>query len=111
MTLYFVFWESDRHFVVLGRASSLTDDVHVAACRQDHIPVLRRASGGGTILQGPSYAFVLQQAIADAWHAHVGLEAWPQTRMPRAMAQVVERSHPHEAEQATSAFRMAVLLQ
>jgi len=56
------FWESDRPFVVLGRASSLNDDVHLAACEQDGVPVLRRASGGGTVLQGPgclSYAFVL----------------------------------------------------
>jgi len=56
------FWECDRHFVVLGRASCLNDDVHVAACEQDAVPVLRRASGGGTVLQGPgclSYAFVL----------------------------------------------------
>jgi lipoate-protein ligase A len=206
------FWESDRHFVVLGRASSLTDDVHVSACRQDRIPVLRRASGGGTILQGSgclSYAFVLpillhpdlrdirptnrfilqriakalhrwqpaiafqgvsdlaieglkisgnaqqrkrkallfhgtilysmqadliaryvkhpkrkpdyrgnrrhgaflstidasphemKQAIADAWHAHVRLEAWPQTRMSCAMVNVVERSHLHEEGQFT----------
>lgn len=56
------FWESNRYFVVLGRSSSLADDVEVDACRQDHIPILRRASGGGTILQGPgclSYAIVL----------------------------------------------------
>ncbi|MEK9141613.1 MAG: lipoate--protein ligase family protein [Nitrospirota bacterium] len=206
------FWESDRHFVVLGRASILTDDVDVASCRQDNVPVLRRASGGGTILQGPgclSYAlvfpislhpdlrdirstnrFILQriakvlhrwqpaiafqgisdlaneslkisgnaqqrkrkallfhgtilygmqassiarylkhpkrkpdyrgdrhhgaflstidasphemkQAIADAWHAHVRLETWSQTRMSCAMANVVERSHLHEGEQFT----------
>jgi lipoate-protein ligase A len=40
----------------------LIDDVHIAACEQDGIPVLRRGSGGGTVLQGPgclSYAFVL----------------------------------------------------
>lgn len=207
------FWESDRHFVVLGRASSLTDDVHVAACQQDSIPVLRRASGGGTVLQGPgclSYAFVLplslhpdlngirttnqfilqrlakalhrwhpaiafrgtsdlaiegfkisgnaqrrkrnvllfhgtvlygmkadlvarylkqpkrkpdyrgdrhhgaflstinaspheiKQAIADAWSAHANLEAWPQTRMSCAIANVVERSLPRESEQSTT---------
>lgn len=56
------FWESDRHFVVLGRACSVNDDVHIAACEQDRIPVLRRASGGGTVLLGPgclSYSFVL----------------------------------------------------
>ena len=61
------FWESDRYFVVLGPSCRLIDDVHIAACEQDGIPVLRRASGGGTVLQGPgclSYAFVLPLA----WH-------------------------------------------
>jgi lipoate---protein ligase len=61
------FWESDRPFIVLGLGGSLADDVHVSLCRQDGIPVLRRASGGGTVLQGPgclSYALVLPLA----WH-------------------------------------------
>jgi lipoate---protein ligase len=56
------FWESDRYFVVLGPSCRLIDDIHVAACEHDEIPVLRRASGGGTVLQGPgclSYAFAL----------------------------------------------------
>jgi lipoate---protein ligase len=209
------FWESDRHFVVLGPACRLSDDVHVAACEQDGVSVLRRASGGGTILQGPgclSYAFVLplrlhpdlanirttnqfilertatalhrwepatafrgisdlaidemkvsgnaqrrkrhallfhgtilhgmqahliarylkepkrkpdyrgdrqhgaflrtitapphemKQAIADAWHAHVKMEVWPQTRMPSAIANVRARSFPLESDQLTTAY-------
>jgi len=56
------FWESDCLFVVLGRASRLADDVDLAACEKDGLPILRRASGGGTVLQGPgclSYALVL----------------------------------------------------
>lgn len=56
------FWESDRPFVVLGVSCRPVDDVHLAACEQDGVPVLRRTSGGGTVLQGPgclSYAFVL----------------------------------------------------
>ena len=56
------FWESDRLFVVLGAACRPIHDVHLTACEQDNVPVLRRASGGGTVLQGPgclSYAFVL----------------------------------------------------
>ena len=62
------FWESDHYFVVLGRASRLRDDVYTEACRQDNIAVLRRASGGGTVLQGPgclSYALVLRLE----WHS------------------------------------------
>ena len=64
------FWESDRCFVVLGPACRLFDDVHVSACEQDGVRVLRRASGGGTVLQGPgclSYAFVLPLAL----HPHL----------------------------------------
>jgi len=56
------FWESDRYVVVLGRSSRLLDDVHVDACHADSVAILRRASGGGTVLQGPgclSYAFVM----------------------------------------------------
>lgn len=55
------FWESDRLFVVLGASSRPVDDVNLTACERDTVPVLRRASGGGTVLQGPgclSYAFV-----------------------------------------------------
>lgn len=56
------FWESARPFVVLGRSCRSIEDIHAAACEEDCIPVLRRASGGGTVLQGPgclSYALVL----------------------------------------------------
>lgn len=207
------FWESDRLFVVLGRASSLSDDVHLAACQQDAVPVLRRASGGGTVLVGPGclcYSFVIpltlhpdlrsirgtnqlilerlakalhrwqpaiafqgisdlaienfkisgnaqrrtrhavlfhgtllhglqagviarylkhpkrrpdyrgdrehgsflmtvhvpphhiKQAIAAAWDAHPTLDSWPESRLSCAIARVVERSHPSQAEPTAS---------
>ena len=41
----------------------------------------------------------MKRAIADAWHAHVKLEAWPQSRMSYAIANVVARSLPHESDQ------------
>lgn len=56
------FWESDRLFIVLGRSSRMVDEVDLPACERDGVPILRRASGGGTVLQGPgclSYALVL----------------------------------------------------
>ncbi len=53
-------WESKRYFVVMGRNSDETDiDWQVA--KELKIPVLRRKSGGGTVLQGPgcmNYTFV-----------------------------------------------------
>ena len=39
-------------FIVLGRIGQVADDIHVATVLKDKIPVLRRSSGGGTVLQG-----------------------------------------------------------
>jgi lipoate-protein ligase A len=55
-------WEWPRHAVVLGAGCVLADDVDEAACRADGVPVLRRASGGGTVLLGTGclcYSLVL----------------------------------------------------
>jgi lipoate-protein ligase A len=59
------FWESPRYFVVLGFSRPAALDVHLEECRRDEIPVLRRFSGGGTVLQGPgcvNYALLLRIA-------------------------------------------------
>ncbi len=60
------FWESPVTFVVLGTAQVFAEEVHEAACVRDGIPVLRRCSAGGCVLQGPgslnySLVFVLEE--------------------------------------------------
>ena len=55
-------WESAQYAVVLGSSGRVQDDVHVARCQADGIPILRRCSGGGTVLLGPGslvYSLVL----------------------------------------------------
>ncbi|QDT70497.1 putative lipoate-protein ligase A [Planctomycetes bacterium MalM25] len=55
-------WEADRASVVLGRSSRRAEEVNLAACREREVPVLRRVSGGATIVTGPGclmYAVVL----------------------------------------------------
>lgn len=46
------FWESPSYFVVLGYTKSLQKEVDIAECKRQQIPVLRRCSGGGTVIQG-----------------------------------------------------------
>lgn len=46
-------WESPHHFVVLGRSGRAEAEANLEACEADQVPVLRRTSGGGTVLQGP----------------------------------------------------------
>jgi lipoate-protein ligase A len=56
------FWEARTTFVVAGYANRLAAEVNLPACRADGIPVFRRVSGGGTVLQMPgvlNYALVL----------------------------------------------------
>src|SRR3989442_6260317 len=56
------FWEPRQHFVVVGYGNRVEREVNVAACHELSIPVLRRCSGGGTVLQGPGcldYSLIL----------------------------------------------------
>ena len=59
------FWESPELFVVLGLASRRDREVDLPACAARGIPVLRRCSGGGAVVQGPgclSYTLILRIA-------------------------------------------------
>lgn len=56
------FWESSTYFIVVGYANRVREEIHEDACRERAVPVLRRCSGGGTVLQGPgclNYSVVL----------------------------------------------------
>ena len=76
------FWESPTVFVVLGRIGREDDDIDKAAVKKDKIPVLRRTSGGGTVVQGPgclNYSFILSKdtdpALADLRRSYQWISA------------------------------------
>lgn len=50
-------WDAFSPFVVLGRGSRYAEEVQLDLCRQDSVPVLRRVSGGATILAAPGCMF------------------------------------------------------
>jgi lipoate-protein ligase A len=59
------FWESPEIFVVVGYANKIATEVNVENCRAKQIPIFRRCSGGGTVLQAAgclNYALVLRIA-------------------------------------------------
>lgn len=56
-------WESPEPFVVLGTGQQAAVEANLATCAEDGIPVLRRCSAGGCVLQGPgslNYAVILR---------------------------------------------------
>jgi lipoate---protein ligase len=58
-----LFWEPRETFVVVGYANKIATEVNVAACEQKNVPIFRRCSGGGTVVQmagGLNYSLILR---------------------------------------------------
>ena len=56
--------------VVLGFAGRIAEDVDEAACVADRVPILRRSSGGGTVLLGSGcllYSLILSYERDPCW--------------------------------------------
>ncbi len=62
------FWETKDHFVVVGKTGKVREECHVLKCREDQVKIIRRISGGGTVLQGPgclNYSLILSVDIGN----------------------------------------------
>ncbi len=74
------FWESPVVFVVLGVSQPFQEALYEEACQQEGVPVLRRCTAGGCVLQGPgclNYSLVLKY------------EGHPETRLIRESNQYI----------------------
>ncbi|HYV27236.1 MAG TPA: biotin/lipoate A/B protein ligase family protein [Candidatus Eisenbacteria bacterium] len=57
------FWEPNQNFVVAGYGNRVSAEVNVEFCEENGIPILRRCTGGGAVLQGPgvlNYCLILR---------------------------------------------------
>ena len=57
------FWEPRETFVVVGYANQVSTEVAVAKCLAAGVPIFRRCSGGGTVVQLPgglNYSLILR---------------------------------------------------
>lgn len=96
------FWESPVPFVVVGYANKVATEVNVPACEARKIPILRRCSGGGTVVQGPgclNYALVLSIAEKGPYQ-HIGTANQFIMRRNRAAIEPEARSQKSEARVA-----------
>lgn len=88
-------WEQPDYAVVVGSGGSVAIDVSVAACAADGIPVLRRASGGGTVLLGPGclcFTLVLSYERAPGLNDIRASNRYVLARVAKALAPVVSCS-------------------
>ena len=68
-------WQPENYFVVLGHSKRLRAEANLPACLAAGIPILRRVSGGGAVLQGPgclNYSLILDGKTHDVRNIEAG---------------------------------------
>src|SRR5437016_3360032 len=89
------FWEPNNYFVALGYANRAATEVNLEFCRSQTIPVLRRCSGGGTVLQGPgclNYSLILRIDSDPALQTVTGTNRFVMERNRAALETLLARS-------------------
>lgn len=85
-------WEPREHFVVLGYSNRIPSEVDLPACQRNLIPIFRRRSGGGTVLQGPgclNYTLILRIANRGPLSNISGTNSFIMGRHQRAMEHII----------------------
>src|SRR5689334_20813234 len=89
------FWDADRPFVVVGYANKVATETNQEYCETNNIPILRRCSGGGTVLQAPgclNYSLVLRTGITGPLASIRGTNEYVLARNQKALAAVLGKA-------------------
>lgn len=82
-------WEPRDRFVVLGYSNQRDREVFVDRCREQNVPIFRRCSGGGTVLQMSgvlNYNLVLRIPESGPLSNVSGTNTWVMRRMKQALS-------------------------
>lgn len=82
------FWEPRDYFIVLGYANKAHSEANLEACRKANLPVLRRCSGGGAVVQGPgclNYSLCLRISETGPLHGITGANCFIMNRQREAL--------------------------
>jgi lipoate-protein ligase A len=85
-------WALPQYFVVLGYANKAATEVNLPLCRKLTVPVLRRCTGGGTVLQGPgvlNYSLILRIDESGPCHSIPATNKFVLERHREALARLV----------------------
>ncbi|MDB6125966.1 MAG: lplA [Pedosphaera sp.] len=87
------FWEPREPFVVVGYANQAGLEANLDACNSLHVPVLRRCSGGGTVLQGSgclNYSLILRIQEDSPLHTITRTNTFVMERQKDALSTLVD---------------------
>src|SRR5437879_6289085 len=103
------FWEPAQYFVVVGYGNRVATEVNLPYCQRNSIPILRRCTGGGTVLQGPgclNYSLILRIDSDPALQTVTSTNRFVMERNRAALEPLLTRSSRRkEALTSNSALR------
>ena len=82
-------WEPSETCVVIGLGNRIKREVHVEHCHQDSVPVYRRISGGGAVVQGEgslNYSLILPINQAPELATVTGTNTYIMNRVASALS-------------------------
>src|SRR5437867_12147466 len=94
-------WEPSQYFVVLGYANKAATEVNLPFCCQNTIPVLRRCTGGGTVLQGPgclNYSLILSTENQECLESIPAANRFILKKHQAAISELLQKSVDLEGE-------------
>jgi lipoate-protein ligase A len=103
-------WESPELAVVVGSGGSVAIDVNVTACEADRVPILRRASGGGTVVIGPRclcFSLVLNYDTAPRLNEIPTSNRYILGRIVNALSPIIAASVEGTSDLATSGVKFS----
>jgi lipoate-protein ligase A len=103
-------WELPSYAVVVGTGGSVAVDVNTAACEAAGVPVLRRASGGGTVLLGPRclcFTLVLSYDRAPGLNEIPASNRYILSRMVKALAPAIPAKVEGTSDLAVSGVKFS----
>jgi lipoate-protein ligase A len=88
------FWSPKHYFVVLGYSNDAKVEVHRPYCLKKSIPILKRVSGGGTVLQGPgclNYSLILKIKYHEGLQSITSTNRYIMDRHAAALAKLLKQ--------------------
>jgi lipoate-protein ligase A len=88
------FWESPSLAVVLGYGQQAAVEADLESCAHHGVPVLRRCSGGGAVLQGPgcwNYGLVLRIPESGPLASITGANEWIMERNRHLLQELLDQ--------------------
>ena len=88
------FWESPTPYVVLGYGQQASVEADLETCAFHGVPVLRRCSGGGAVLQGPgcwNYGLILRIPESGPLASITGTNEWIMERNRRLLQELLDQ--------------------